>query len=93
MVVRGPCTAWQQLLWRRSCAFWVFEDDDWYHSDWYNGPWTRVPRDEVPVFLLGHSLGSLIALAYLTEHSASLAGCILSAVPADIDGAPAHAIV
>jgi alpha-beta hydrolase superfamily lysophospholipase len=42
---------------------------------------------EVPVFLLGHSLGSLIALAYLTEHSAGLAGCVLSAVPADVDGA------
>jgi alpha-beta hydrolase superfamily lysophospholipase len=42
---------------------------------------------EVPVVLLGHSLGSLIALAYLTEHSAGLAGCILSAVPADVDGA------
>ncbi len=41
----------------------------------------------VPVFLLGHSLGSLIALAYLTEHSAGLAGCVLSAVPADVDGA------
>jgi alpha-beta hydrolase superfamily lysophospholipase len=42
---------------------------------------------EVPVVLLGHSLGSLIALAYLTEHSAGLAGCILSAVPADVDSA------
>lgn len=42
---------------------------------------------EVPVFLLGHSLGSLIALAYLTGHSAGLAGCVLSAVPADVDGA------
>lgn len=42
---------------------------------------------EVPVVLLGHSLGSLIALAYLVDHSAGLAGCILSAVPADVDSA------
>ena len=33
----------------------------------------------VPVFLLGHSMGSYIAQAYLLHHSASLQGAILSA--------------
>ena len=33
----------------------------------------------VPVFLLGHSMGSYIAQAYLMHHSASLQGAILSA--------------
>jgi alpha-beta hydrolase superfamily lysophospholipase len=32
----------------------------------------------VPVFLLGHSMGSYIAQAYLLHHSASLQGAILS---------------
>ena len=33
----------------------------------------------VPIFLLGHSMGSYIAQAYLLHHSASLHGAILSA--------------
>ena len=33
----------------------------------------------VPIFLLGHSMGSYIAQAYLLHHSASLQGAILSA--------------
>jgi len=33
---------------------------------------------EVPVFLLGHSMGSYVAQAYLMHHSASLQGAILS---------------
>ena len=33
----------------------------------------------VPIFLLGHSMGSYIAQAYLMHHSASLQGAILSA--------------
>lgn len=33
---------------------------------------------DVPIFLLGHSMGSYIAQAYLLHHSASLGGAILS---------------
>ncbi|WP_341959517.1 lysophospholipase [Pseudomonas sp. RC10] len=33
---------------------------------------------DVPVFLLGHSMGSYIAQAYLLHHSASLQGAVLS---------------
>ncbi|HUR76904.1 MAG TPA: alpha/beta hydrolase [Acidimicrobiales bacterium] len=41
----------------------------------------------VPTFLFGHSLGSLFGLAYLTRHSAGLAGGILCGFPADPGGA------
>lgn len=37
-----------------------------------------VPID-CPTFLVGHSLGGLIALRYLEEYSVSFAGCVLSA--------------
>ncbi|HRE00825.1 MAG TPA: alpha/beta hydrolase [Ilumatobacteraceae bacterium] len=39
---------------------------------------------ETPVFLFGHSLGSLIGLAYLVQHSAGLAGGILCGFPANL---------
>ena len=41
---------------------------------------------EVPVFLFGHSMGSLIALAYLIRHAGGLAGGILCGFPADLEG-------
>jgi alpha-beta hydrolase superfamily lysophospholipase len=40
---------------------------------------------DAPVFLFGHSLGSLIGLAYLTRHADGLAGGVLCAIPADVD--------
>lgn len=40
----------------------------------------------VPVHLFGHSLGSLMALAHLTQHSEVLASGILCGVAADLDG-------
>lgn len=43
----------------------------------------------VPTFLFGHSMGSLIALAYATRHAGTLAGCILCGVPAEVDEAAA----
>ncbi len=44
---------------------------------------------DTPTYLFGHSMGSLIALAYLTQHSAGLAGGILCGFPASIgDAAP-----
>jgi alpha-beta hydrolase superfamily lysophospholipase len=44
---------------------------------------------DVPVFLFGHSLGTLIALAYLDHHAAGIAGSVLCGLPADLDGAAA----
>jgi alpha-beta hydrolase superfamily lysophospholipase len=40
----------------------------------------------VPVFLFGHSMGSLIGLAYLTRHSEGLAGGVLCGMAADVEG-------
>ena len=38
----------------------------------------RVNYPNTPIFLLGHSMGSYIALAYLMQHSCSMQGAILS---------------
>lgn len=38
----------------------------------------------VPVFLFGHSMGSLIALAYLAEHADGLSGAVLCGFPSDV---------
>jgi alpha-beta hydrolase superfamily lysophospholipase len=38
-----------------------------------------------PLFVFGHSMGSLIALAYLTEHSDGVTGGVLCGCPADVD--------
>ncbi len=46
-----------------------------------------VGRD-VPVFLFAHSLGSLIGLAYLTNHADQLAGAVLCGFPVQISDAP-----
>ncbi len=40
---------------------------------------------DLPVYLFGHSLGSLMAFAYLTQHSQGLTGGILCGVAADLD--------
>jgi alpha-beta hydrolase superfamily lysophospholipase len=42
---------------------------------------------DVPVALFGHSMGSLIALAYLTRHADDLAAGVLCGFPVAIDGA------
>ena len=47
---------------------------------------SHIGRD-VPVFLFGHSMGSLIALAYLTHHADGLAGSVLCGVPVNVDDA------
>ena len=46
---------------------------------------------DVPVFLFGHSMGSLIALAYLAHHADGLAGSVLCGVPVNVDEAAAIA--
>lgn len=40
---------------------------------------------EVPVFLFAHSMGTLVALAYLAEHAGGLAGSVLCGMPAAVD--------
>ncbi len=45
----------------------------------------------VPVVVFGHSLGSVIALAYLAQHAAGLAGAILCGFPVDPTGVGALA--
>jgi len=42
---------------------------------------------DVPVVLFGHSMGSLVGLAYLARHAEGLAGSVLCGFPVDIDGA------
>jgi alpha-beta hydrolase superfamily lysophospholipase len=46
---------------------------------------------DAPMFLFGHSLGSLIALAYLARHADGLAGSVLCGMATDVDGASALA--
>jgi alpha-beta hydrolase superfamily lysophospholipase len=46
---------------------------------------------EAPVFLFGHSMGALIALAYLTRHAEGLAGGVLCGFPAAVDQVPSLA--
>jgi alpha-beta hydrolase superfamily lysophospholipase len=44
---------------------------------------------DVPVHLFGHSMGSMIGLAYLTRHSDGLASGVLCGFPVGLDGAAA----
>ncbi|HEY5698379.1 MAG TPA: alpha/beta hydrolase [Acidimicrobiales bacterium] len=39
---------------------------------------------DTSVFLFGHSMGSLIGLAYLVQHGDGLAGSVLCGIPADV---------
>jgi alpha-beta hydrolase superfamily lysophospholipase len=41
--------------------------------------------DDLPMFLFGHSMGTLIGLGYLAEHADGLAGAVLCGMPVDID--------
>jgi alpha-beta hydrolase superfamily lysophospholipase len=44
---------------------------------------------DVPVTVFGHSLGSLMAIAYLTQHADGLRSAVLSGFPADVNGVEA----
>jgi alpha-beta hydrolase superfamily lysophospholipase len=50
---------------------------------------TRERHPAVPVFLLGHSMGGLIALSYALLHQDELAGLVLSAPLAVLEANPA----
>jgi alpha-beta hydrolase superfamily lysophospholipase len=45
----------------------------------------------LPVFMLGHSMGGLLAVQYALEHQDRLAGLVLSGALAALDAAPAPA--
>lgn len=51
----------------------------------------RAAHPDVPFFVLGHSMGGLVALGYVTEHPEGVAGLIVSATaatpPSHISGA------
>lgn len=47
---------------------------------------SAIGRD-APVFLFGHSMGSLVGLAYLTCHADGLAGSVLCGFPVGVDDA------
>jgi lysophospholipase len=44
------------------------------------------PPDELPVFMLGHSMGGALALRYALEHADRLAGLILSGPLVQVEG-------
>ena len=44
---------------------------------------------KAPVLLFGHSLGSLIALAYATQHDDRIVGLVLCGFPAELETIPA----
>ncbi|MGC9219922.1 MAG: lysophospholipase [Solirubrobacteraceae bacterium] len=48
----------------------------------------RKRHPDQPQFLLGHSMGGLIALHYATAHQQRLTGLVLSAPLAKVDGGP-----
>lgn len=53
--------------------------DDYSETLTANYQRVREAQHEKPIFLLGHSMGGLIATAYLIEHSEDFQGAIISA--------------
>jgi len=52
--------------------------EDYTETLWMYFDKIRESQPDTPVFLVGHSLGGLIASVYLFDHQAELAGAILS---------------
>lgn len=48
----------------------------------------RAEQGDIPLFLVGHSMGGLIAAAYLEDHQDEFAGCVLSGPALASDAAP-----
>lgn len=48
----------------------------------------RAEQGDIPLFLVGHSMGGLIAAAYLMDHQDEFAGCVLSGPALASDAAP-----
>ena len=53
----------------------------------------RDEHPEVPVFLLGHSMGGLIAAAFLRESQEGLRGCVLSGPAFTSEAAPSAVVL
>jgi alpha-beta hydrolase superfamily lysophospholipase len=63
-----------------------FGDDGWPRVVADIHQLSRIIRDThpgLPLFLFGHSMGSLLARSYILEHGAGLKGVVLSGIPAD----------
>ena len=50
-----------------------------------------VDQPDIPIVLFGHSMGSLMALAYATRHADRLAALVLCGFPSPVEGAEAQA--
>lgn len=53
----------------------------------------RDEQPQVPLFLLGHSMGGLIAAAFLLEHQAAFQACVLSGPAIKSDQAPPAIVI
>lgn len=53
----------------------------------------RAAHPTLPIFLVGHSMGGLIAATYLLDHQAGLAGAVLSAPAVKIPDSISPAVV
>ena len=53
----------------------------------------RTARSDVPLFLLGHSMGGALALDYAIAHQDKLDGLLLSGPAVVLDGAPAVLLI
>jgi alpha-beta hydrolase superfamily lysophospholipase len=53
----------------------------------------RAKQENEPIFMLGHSMGALITLAYALRYPDDLAGIIVSAAPVNADANVSRAVV
>lgn len=53
----------------------------------------RAKQENEPIYMLGHSMGALITLAYALRHPDDLAGIVVSAAPVNADANVSKALV